>query len=56
MILNEILKDFSEQRSVVPIILSQKSLGQIIIEPMTLLSCISFTFRPYKREYWEQLW
>ncbi len=54
-ILNEIVKDFS-QRVLIPISPSQKILGQIIVEPMTLVSCCSFSFRPLKAEYWEQLW
>jgi hypothetical protein len=54
-ILNEIVKDFS-QRVLIPIAPSQKILGQIIVEPMTLVSCCSFSFRPLKSEYWEQLW
>lgn len=55
MIVNEIIKDFS-QRVLIPIIPTQKILGQLLVEPMTLLSCCSFSFRPFKSEYWEQLW
>lgn len=55
MIINELLKDFS-QRVQISIISSQKFLGQILIEPMTLISCCSFIFRPFQIEYWEQLW
>jgi len=54
-LINEILKDFS-QRVLIPLNPSQKSLGQVLIEPMTLVACYSFVFRPNQSESWEQLW
>ena len=54
-ILNAIFKDFSE-RVLVPLVPSPKILGQIIVEPLTLVSCCSLIFQPLHSEYWEQLW
>ncbi|CAF0795767.1 unnamed protein product [Rotaria sordida] len=54
-LLNQIIKLLTDQ-SLISILPSQKILEQIIVEPMTLLSCCSFVFRPFKIEYWKQLW
>ena len=54
-LLNDIFKDFSE-RMLAPLIPSQKLLGQILLEPMTLISCCSLIFRPLHSEHWEELW
>lgn len=55
LILNQIVKDLTD-RSIVSTLPSQKILEQIIVEPITLLSCSSFIFQPLKPEHWEQLW
>ncbi|CAF1360061.1 unnamed protein product [Adineta steineri] len=52
LLLNQLLKHVFEQT----FLSSQKLLNQIIIESMTLISCSSLTFRPFKTEHWEQLW
>ncbi|CAF4561489.1 unnamed protein product [Rotaria sp. Silwood1] len=54
-LVNKIIKHLTDQ-SLISIVPSQKILEQIIVEPMSLLSCCSFVFRPFKTEHWEQLW
>lgn len=54
-ILNEILKEFAEKTNV-SLITSQKNLGQLPVEPMTLINLNSLRFRPNRCEHWEKIW
>ena len=54
-IVNRLLKHYSD-RATVAVAPSQKTLGQLITDPMTLVSCSSIVFRPQRVQHWEQLW